>query len=367
MKRPAPRRRGMTLTEVMVGTAMVAIMATAMSSLIVTVQRAMTSYEASSGIQLAAQQAENRIFNNALQSKKIFDNTSATNVPGELTNGSTWIAAMCSAANTPSGGPAILTGSQLPTIVEGGTFSTSSNTFVGPGQVGNELMFLSVDSTTVLYLPSGSTVTVDTEHFNLYYVSQAAGSSGVGGQGQIVLQEWHSASFADYEELANLGSGLTTPAALALYNLGYRYAVDVDTALAQNGLYTIGSAGQLALMATANIPLQYTQPMIKILTGVTGIGYKYGVSPNTGGTFTTNYAVPVFALSTNQCNASASGSPCTALSSTSSAFPAGFETMLIGGSSGRQIFMRLVLVASGAFKGYKATGQSVSFTVRDVY
>ena len=43
------------------------------------------------------------------------------------------------------------------------------------------------------------------------------------------------------------------------------------------------------------------------------------------------------------------------------------ETMIIGGSSGRQIFMRMVLVASGAFKGYKATAQSVSFTVRDVY
>ena len=335
----------MTLTEVMLVTAMIGIMSTAMASLIVTVQRSYGSYEAQAGIQLAAQSSLNRMMSTMIQSKKIFDASADAAWLGAIQN-----------AGAPRGGPAIMTNSKLPTIEPNGSFAPSTTTFVQAG-VGDELFFLSIDTPTSMSVTNSlgvsEPVMIDAEHFNLYYLAFNAtpGVVGFGGVQQIVLQEWHGIPFADYEELANLGDGvLTTNAAAYMYAHGYRYAIDTATATAASGLYTITALGAIVPAATTAgfVPLASTKPMINILTGVSGFGYKYGVSPNTSTSFSHIYPVPVFAA--------ASGN-----------FPAGFETMIIGANSARQIFIRLVLVASGPFKGYKATGQTVSATVRDLY
>jgi hypothetical protein len=336
----------MTLTEVILVTAMIAIMATAMSSLIMTVQRSYASYEASSGIQLGAQTALNRVQSMLIQSKRQFDSTAD---PSWLTAAET--------SGAPTGGPAIMTGSHLPIIEVNGSFApttvSTSNTFVeliSPNAVGNELFFLSVDTPTNNTVGAAQ-VLVDSYHFNIYYLAFNPGAIGFGGYNQIVLQEWQSISFADYEELANLGSGaLTTGAAAAMYASGYHYAVDTATATAGFGIYSISAGGTLSLMGTPKIPLNQTKPLLNLLTGISGSGYAYGVSPNTTTAFSHSYPVPVFATA-------GVGTP----------FPAGFETMIIGANSARQIFVRLVVVASGAFKGYKATGQTVTATVRDLY
>lgn len=341
----APRRRGMTLVEVMIVTVMIAIMATAMSSLIIAVQRGYASYEASSGIQVAGQQAVNRIQRNLIQSKRLFDRTSDP----------AWLAAAQS-GGAPTGGPALLTASALPVIEPNGSFGPTSAGFV-QSAVGNALFFLSLDSPVSMTVAnsagSPTSVLVDVYHFNLYYLAYNGGPRVVGfaGAAPIMLQEWHSASFADYDELANLGDGvLTQNAAAYLATHGYPYAVDTATATAAWGFYNLSAGGNFSLQATPKIPLGSTQPMLNILTGISGYGYRYGVAPNTSATFALPYSVPVFA-------AAGAGTP----------FPGGFETMVIGANSARQVFMRLVLVAGGAFTGYKTNQQTATATVRDLY
>lgn len=91
--------------------------------------------------------------------------------------------------------------------------------------------------------------------------------------------------------------------------------------------------------------------MITIITGITGGGYHYGVSPNTGGSYNLLYPVPAFATATTSPNV----------------FPNGFETMIVGASSTREVFVRLVLAAQGSFKGTVSNQQVVMATVRDLY
>jgi len=339
MRLPRSSRRGTSLTEVIIVTAMIAIMATAMSSLIIAVQRSFSSYEASSGIQTSAQAALNSIMTNLIQSKRLFD---ATADPAWLTAAET--------AGAPTGGPAIMPGSRLPTIQVGGSFSPSSSTF-SPSSVGNQLYFLSVDPPQSMTIANQSgtmlPALIDAYHFNLYYLTYGSGA-GFAGSPPIALQQWQSVSFADYQEMANLADGvMTINAAAAMWAAGYRYAIDTTTAAAINGFYSINAAGLMSVIGPV-VPLKSTKPMIKILTGVSGYSYHYSVSPNTTAAFTHLYPVPVFATA-------------------AAPFPAGFETMIVGSNSARQVYARLVLVAGGAFKGYKATGPNVSATVRDQY
>jgi hypothetical protein len=199
---------------------------------------------------------------------------------------------------------------------------------------------------------AGSTVSVriDAYHFNYYYLA-TDNTTGIGGQPRIMLWEWHSTSYVDYDELSNLEDGVLTHNVAAFLNSaaggGYTYAVDLDTANVTAGIYTI-SGGNFSLVGSPSLPTKSAQAMLNILNGIISGGYAYGVSPNTSGTYNISYTVPTFATASGK-------------------FPSGFETMIVGANSSRQVFAQLILVAQGAFKGYKSQHQVVLATVRDLY
>ncbi len=340
----ARRRSGLTLVEMMLVVAMLGILTAAMSSLIAAAQHGYASFEAANGIQVAGQTAVNKLMIELQQSKRLIDRGSD---PG-------WLAA-AQTSGIPTGGPAPLSGTQLPLIESNGSFAPTTPSFVA-ASAGNELFFISADTptSTVVFNGAGSTqaVVIDGYRFNLYYLAAdtSPGSGGFGGQSRIVLQEWHSVGYADYGELNDLASDptLEANAAAAMYAQGYHGAIDTSQALAANAFYALSSGGSLTPATSPSIALASTRQMIRMPTGVSGFGYRYGVSPNSGAAFPIPYPVPAFAT--------AAGS-----------FPSGFETMIVGANSARQVLVHLVLVAGGAFPGVKVNPQTVTVTTRDLY
>ena len=339
--------KGVTLVELMVAIAIMGIIGAGMATMFTSIQRNFSIEEARIGIKTGAQTSVNKIALNLTATKRLFQNTAADNAFLALV--------------TPV--PAAVAGSVLPSINDGASMTPSSGTFVSTA-TGNSLFFASLDlpftTTPILDSVGGTsthTIRVDSYHFNYYYLSQAA-TPVIGGGGQLMLREWHSFSVADYNQIscwtnATLQSNLVQ----ALYTAGYRFAWDASQNAAASAFYSIGSGGVLAALGsapalTANVVDQRLAPaaMVKPLTGVLGSGYRYGVSPNTTGAFANSipYAVPQFTAASGQ-------------------FPSGFEVVTVGSSSARQILIRLVIIAQGAFKGSIANQQVTVATARDVH
>jgi prepilin-type N-terminal cleavage/methylation domain-containing protein len=340
MTTTASRRasRGVTLTELMVAIAIMGIISAGLASMFAAIQRNYSSEDARNGIKTAAETSINKIALNLTATKRVFQNTAADNS----------FLALASVS------PSALAGSVLPGINDGASMSPSSSTFVASA-VGNSLFFASLDlpfiTSPVIADSSASTHTIriDSYHFNYYYLSQSTAMI-VGGSNQIMLREWHSFSVADYPQIAAWTDGiLLSNLVKALYASGYRYAWDSSQTATSSAFYSLSSGGALAALASApSLTQNSAGAMISPLTGILGAGYRYGVSPNTSASFNTPYAVPEFGT--------ASGS-----------FPSGFEVVVVGSSSARQVLMRLVVVAQGAFKGYIANQQVTVATARDIH
>ena len=336
--------RGVTLVELMIAIAIMGIISAGMATMFTSIQRNYSIEDARIGIKSGAQTAINKIALNLTSTKRLFQNTGADNA---------FLAIV-------SLNPALMANSVLPAINDGASMTPSSGTFVASA-VGNSLFFASLDtgpyinptpiadSAAALY-----TIRVDSYHFNYYYLAQNA-KPIVGGGGQIMLQEWHSISIVDYPQItAWTDATLKTNLATAMYNSGYRYAWDSSQNAAASAFYSISSVG--ALTAVGSVPVlaqsgdsrMAPAAMIKPLTGILGAGYRYGVSPNTSGSFSIPYTVPEFGVASGK-------------------FPSGFEVVVVGSSSAREILLRLVVVAQGAFKGNIASQQVTVATARDIH
>ena len=87
--------------------------------------------------------------------------------------------------------------------------------------------------------------------------------------------------------------------------------------------------------------------MIQVISGAASGGFKFGVSRNG---FPQSHQVPIYGY-----NSSASD------------FPGGLEIMIVGPSSSRQVFVRLVVTAQGNFKGLLSYENVVLLSARDLY
>ena len=336
-----PASRGVTLLELMIAVTILGIISVGISTFLTNVQRNYSVEDARIGIKTGTQTAINKIALNLTAAKRLFQNTAGDN-------------AFLALAQLTAPAPAALAGSKLPQINDGASMSPSVGSFVASA-VGNSLFFASLDLPFVTLAPIADsaaamhTIRVDSYHFNYYYLSQSMAQS-VGGAGQIMLWEWHSVSVADYSQImawpdATLRSNLVK----ALFAAGYNYAWDCTQDTVNTAFYALNSAGAVTAMGAAPALTQKTAaPMIKLLTGTLGANYRYGVAPNTGTSFKIPYAVPQFGT--------AGGN-----------FPSGFEIVVVGSSSARQVLMRLVLTAEGTFKGNIANQQVVVASARDIH
>lgn len=129
---------------------------------------------------------------------------------------------------------------------------------------------------------------------------------------------------------------------------GYTYAFDASNSSVNSAFYQLTSTGGLTLNATHNIIKSSSEKMINLIRGVSLGSFIYSVSPNTGGAFTHNCPVPIYATANGN-------------------FPSGFEVEVVGPASNRQVFARIVMAAKGSFKGFMAYEQNMLIAARDLW
>lgn len=304
-----------------------------------------TSLEARNSLKSAGQIAVNGIKRNLVTTKRLFQNTPNDN--GFL----------------PTVSQPPIADSRLPIIYPSGSFSPTSSSFTAAG-VGNSLFFASVDQTQEFsYDGSGSTATlvrIDLYHFNYYYLSTTTADASViiGDRSKRSLWAWRSIPYADYNQLNaqaqyDMSRATMVINGLALSSPTVSYAWDPSTNTISGAFYQLDTTTPFTLQPGYQI--QQSSPpinLINIITGVTGGGYRYSVSPNSSAVsgFAPSRAVPQFAVP-----------------SVSGEFPSGFEVMAIGPSSSRQVFVRLVLVALGAMSGMVTDEETVQATIVDLW
>ncbi len=329
-------RTGVTLTELMIAVAIFSLVMLAITPMFTLGVRQSASIEAHSSLKLESQNTMAAIARKLEQSKRLFENNA---------NDNAFLARVVL-----STAPAAISGSKLPNFEEAGGLSPSTSTFVA-ASVGNRLFFTSLDSYEDMTVPNASavnrTVRIDCYRFNYYYLGSASGA--IGGKYCRNLWQWLSIRYGDYIQLTAITDATQrTNAAAALYARGLRYVWDTSSTNASAAFYSINAAGAITLQAAHTISMADSSAMIKPLVGQMSRGYKYGVSPNTDASFVIGRNVPELGV--------ASGD-----------FPSGFEVVVVGPTSARNVMMRLVLVAQGAFKGIMSQEDMIVVTARDVW
>jgi prepilin-type N-terminal cleavage/methylation domain-containing protein len=329
---------GFTLVELMVAITIYLIVVPGITALLITVIKGFTSYEATNGLKKNNQESINRVYLALIENKRIFQNTTADN-------------AFLSKVSL-SGAPAVLTGSKLPKVEQNGTLFPATTNFVA-GSVGNCLFFATNDPTQILTGvagSSGSTTTVRTDiyRFNYYYLSTVNPKS-ITGNVSYSLVEWVSVAYADYNQLLSItDTTLRSNSVKRLVANGLSFAWDPTSTSATGAFYNLGSGGTISLSSGHSIQKSRSAVLTKILTGIMGRGYKYGVSPNSYGWPKAPVTVPKYAT--------ASGS-----------FPGGFEIVVVGSSMGRRVLVRIVIVAQGAMAKILGNDQTIVCSAHDVW
>lgn len=329
--------KGVTLVEVMITASILAMITLAVVPIFNLSMRQSSSLEARTALKTEAQDAMRLVGRRLQQCKRIFENSSNDNLYMQrVTLGSA---------------PSALTGSALPTIEESGTISPNDGDFVS-ASVGNRLFFACLDAPVDMTPQdaSASTRAVRIDIYRFYYYYLAAETDGtVGGKTRRNLWEWKSVRFADYVQLnAVTDSTRRTNSAIGLKAAGIDAAWDPSATLPTSAFYTLSAVGVISLTAGYSIAADTSERLIDTLTGIMGSGFRYSVSPNTGTDFSSPETVPLFATASGE-------------------FPSGFEAVVVGPTSARQVFMRLVLASQGAFKGIIAHEETISVTARDVW
>jgi prepilin-type N-terminal cleavage/methylation domain-containing protein len=329
-------RRGYTLAEVLIASAILGIFAITASVFLQSILSGFSSMETSNTLKSSGQKALNRIALVLTENKRFFENNANDN-------------AFFARVQLGTGIPVAITGSRRPIINENGSVSPSSGTFVA-ADVGNSLFFASLDPSVDISALNSSAVSVtnriDIYHFNYYFVAFTTGS--ISGKTKRFLREWHSVQYADYTEIMAISDAtLRNHTCTALNNSGVHYAFNTSTTSVSNAFFTI-STNTLTAAAAHLITKATEGSMMNLVTGAMGGSFGYSVSPNTGGTYTPSVTVPSFA--------SASGE-----------FPSGFEIVATGNNSARQILIRLVLVGKGNFKNYPVYDNTIAVNARDLW
>jgi hypothetical protein len=240
-----------------------------------------------------------------------------------------------------SSGAAPMAGSRLPNPDESKAKANATPSFA-TARVGNRLFF--VRRAEPVTLVDGQTI--NTYVFQAYYLA-LDDTKRIGGVSRRELWEWRSRPYAAQGELAALPDNRARADAIArLAAAGISAAWNASATDVKKAFFLLkGSA------LTADPDHKIAEGAARRLTGITeGMakgGYRLGVSPNTDGNLA-GYPVPKYAAAAGD-------------------FPSGFEVVIVGPKSARQIFMRLVLTAQGRFSGSISSEQVTLVTVRDLW
>ncbi|MCB4791768.1 MAG: prepilin-type N-terminal cleavage/methylation domain-containing protein [Elusimicrobia bacterium] len=313
--KPDNSSKGVTLVEMIMAVAIFGVVLPLVTVFLMKITTGFSTYEMTTELRKTNQQTSNRVYMRLNACKRLFQNNAS---------GNAYLAKV-----SLTGCPALLTGSQMPTIEETGSLVLGNAAFVA-ASVGNCLFFAGNDSTAVLLnilnsSAQASTVRIDTYRFYYYYLSPS-GAKSVGGKPAPKLTEWQSKIYADYNQIA----GITDPTKksntiTALINQEVLYAWDSSNTDPAASFYTL-AGGAATLAAGHSIVKEQATDLTSIISGAMGSNYSYGYSPNSSSLTKPPKTVPIYAT--------ASGD-----------FPSGFEVAIVAQAAGRMVLIRSVLIA----------------------
>jgi hypothetical protein len=348
-------RSGTSLVEIMMVMALMALVAVLFYPVINVSQSGSVNFEANFQMRNAGQVCLQKMSHALVQCKRLFGNNA-----GDLTflNPD----ASGKPLNLDLGGlPPPIVESRLPVKEADQSPATAAK-----ASVGNSLFLASLnrsqDLNPIAITGSPSEVTVDIYRFYYYYVG-AVGGHDIGGKSKRTLWRWESVDYADYGQLIAITDlAKSTNTVAILMALGVNYAWDHSQLASSQSFYKFNP--NILTMDGIDVTFAVAAPpepahalkkksgesMISVLTAITGSGYAYGVSPNSSAQWITKHKVPQFT------DPSPSGE-----------FPSGFEALVTGYPSNRQVLIRLVLAAKVGSHNLQSYEQVQITAVRDIW
>ena len=306
---------GFTLVEMMIAISVFVLVVPTITMILMYLTRGFTAYEAASQLKNLNQSSLSKIYLKLTTCKRIFQNDASGN-------------AYMARINT-SDIPVIMGGAQLPSINEDGTLDPGTTNFVA-STVGNVLFFGSNDATQVMENVSDGTanhtISIDIYRFMYYYLT-TVNPKGINGKQSYRLVEYQSVKYADYNQLFSISNAtLRTNTVTALYNNGINLCWNPSATNVNVAFSSLTVTGGINASSGHLIQKDKYTELTKLITGIMGVGYRYGVSQVSSGWTSAPKTVPLFAAQ-------------------NVFFPGGFEVVVTGHSGGRKILIRQVLVA----------------------
>lgn len=333
------KRGGYTLVEL----SMVIVISTLIILVIVTffgkTHKMFTNLEVVNSLKTNGQRELGRLCRIVFLNKRIFSSGSAADLA--------YLARVDISAD-----PAPLALSKLPEITVSGVLSPSGLGF-DPSIFGNSLFlatcgkpFIAID-----ILDSGNhphTMRIDTYVFHYYYLNFAQDMKFFAQNGRNRFVGWHSQLYTDYMQIEGTGDNTQKQNLIKrLYNSGYRIAWSPSATDVLAAFYALDNSGNALVDANHQIKKASIEFPLDTTTGLFGWSYTQGIAFNSSATFAIRDKVPLFAAVNN-------------------GFPGGLEIGIIGGNTGRQIFIRMVMAAQ-SLAGLQSYEHISLTTVRDCW
>ncbi len=324
--------KGYSLPEIMIASAVLLLLTVMFYPIIKVSQSGSVKFEAGFMIKKEVQKCLLEISHRLVQSKRVFGRTDdirfLTNLSGQ----------------TPE-----LPNSLLPLIQINATPGAPG---YPQASVGNALLFASQVRSQDLDLVDANanafSARIDIYRFYCYFLT--VGETSVSNKPARVLYRWESVDYADFSQINTFTAGpslrqqmiVQAFAALGLTHAWNPSQIDYAASffkLKADGTMP-GEPGAYEIERLTETPLMTVQKATS--------GYRYGVAPNTDPATNPKHPVPLYTVPNGD-------------------FPSGFEVMVGGISSNRQVFYRLVLAAESTSVTTISVEQAQLTTVRDVW
>lgn len=329
-------QRGFSVTEMTVSLALLSLISLIFFTVYVGLLKQSVFNESHNNLTTDSQQALNRIRSEVIQSRTVFERTTA---------GNAYLAAVQFPAEAP-----LLTDSRLPRI--------DANGVIGPDTVGNRktgnILFMArqmiplelaldhdADATTadISYL-------TDVYRFELFYLSENGRRPFNGRSHYLDLIQARSPIYADYFQLNGLTAAQRTQLVSELVDAGVTVAWDPSQPVA-SALYTLNDDGSISgPSANPAIGIASWSSMFPQFAGGSISGsIDYSVAPMAFATLATHDPVPLYAITDNE-------------------FPGGFEVQMVGPTGARKLLSRVALMAHSQRKVTIVAGSVTAATAQ---
>lgn len=328
------------MVEVTISVAIFLMITMSVYPLVRAASRSFSLSRARVAIATSSQETLNRIANNLIDNKRLFEQGTGDDFLGLVL------------PDLPSSGAIPLPNSKLPDIM-----SSHTSASIHPEDIGNSLFFASYAKSENIVALSGVDYRIDTYRFYYYYLA-TDGSKKIDDKSIINIWEWISVRYADFNQLP-IADPDRTDVLNELVNRKVNFAWDPSISDVNIVFFdidgTVPGTAVLVLNPAHNIK-RWNKKNITSIIDITG-NTRFGVAPNVD---PHNTRFPVPSDSRYEENVYHSGI-------LDGEFPAGFEVVIVQPEKHRQIYIRLVMAAEGYFPSVTRREQTVVVAATDLW